>query len=358
LPTDDRELLGRFCQCVAELFRYQFVYILIDPDDDIAPNEDIAWQVLEPLLSTRRLLEPSEYNVAFKLFLGQKFLGRTLRIPWINHEQSKSVYELRWPNDELGALLGERLSSCSEGRYQSLEQLSEVDGLDDRVIQLSEGTPRELVAMCNRLFSEHCRRWSPENGEPFLITAPEADAVLAPFAERHKESALGQLIAQGESSRLEFKSTMRYNRKAGRPEKEMEREIARTLCGFLNTEGGTLIIGVDDDGMALGLDDDFSTLGRRRNRDGFEQAFANIMKNLLVPSVLQKYYTARFEEYQGKSIYIVEVERSEEPVFCVFDGVRELYIRELNTTRKLDAKDTWEYCSRHFGQTHSSNSTD
>jgi energy-coupling factor transporter ATP-binding protein EcfA2 len=345
LPTDSRQLLGRFCENVTRLSKYKFVYILIDPD---ITSEDVAWQVLEPLLSTHRLLELSEDNVGFKFFLSKEFRHRALQIPWIEQEQSKRVYNLEWPDDELRALLKERLRQCSDGRYESLGQLSEVDGLDDQVIQFSKGSPRELIAICDRLFSEHCRRWSPEDGEPLLITGQEVKEVLEPFAERHKESALEQLIAQGESSRLELKSTMRYNQKTGRRDEEMDKEIARTLCAFMNTEGGTLIIGVDDDGMALGLDDDFSTLGRRRNRDGLAQAFANITKHLFVPSVLQKYYTARFEQYQGKSIYVVEVEKSEEPVFCLFDGVREFYIRELTTTRKLDAKDTLDYCLGHF----------
>lgn len=136
LPTDARELLGRFCRYVTPLFRYRFVYVLIDPDDDIAPDEDIAWQVLEPLLSARRLLELSEDDVAFKFFLSQRFRDRALRIPWIVEEQSRRVYVLEWPDEELRALLRERLAQCSEGRYRSLGELSEVDNLDNRVIEL------------------------------------------------------------------------------------------------------------------------------------------------------------------------------------------------------------------------------
>ena len=220
----------------------------------------------------------------------------------------------------------------------------------DRVVRLSMGSPRELVTICDRLFSEHCRQWSPEDREPLLITCQDVEEALRPFEERHRESALEQLIAQGESERLEFKSTMRYNRKADPPgkDKEMEREVARTICAFMNTEGGTLIIGVDDDGTVLGLDDDFSTLGRRKSKDGFEQSFVNITENLFDPPLSSDDYTARFEECRGKLVYVVEVKKSEKPVFCLFDGVREFYVRKQTTTRKLDAKATLEYCSDHF----------
>jgi len=248
--------------------------------------------------------------------------------------------------------LQERLKQCSDGRYERLENLSdEAEDLDDRVIQFSMGSPRELIVICDRLFSEHCRKWSPDDGESLLITAREVDEVLKPFEKQHRESALEQLIAQGESERVEFKSTMRYNmhtNKANKKDTEMEREIARTLCAFMNTEGGTLIIGVKDDGTVLGLDDDFSTLGRRKNKDGFEQAFVNITENLFASPVSPDDYTPRFEECRDKLVYVVKVEKSGKPVFCLFDGVSEFYIRKQTTTIKQDPKDTLNYCLGHF----------
>lgn len=187
LPLDPRELLRRFCRYVAELFGYQCVYILVDP------GEGISWLVLESLLSTQRVLELSEVNVAFKFFLKEDFRDRALQIPWINQEQSRRIYDLWWPSNELHALLQARLQGCSERPrfYEALAQLTEeVDELDDRVIELSEGSPRELVAICHRLFSEHSRKWSSEDEGALLITAQEVNEVLKLFEEQHRESAL------------------------------------------------------------------------------------------------------------------------------------------------------------------------
>jgi hypothetical protein len=349
LPADDRERLSRFCRYVTELFGYKCIYFLVDPDADISPDEEVAWQVLEPLLSRRRLLDLSGDGAAFKFFLSHRFQGRVLSIPWIKHEQSKIVHHLEWPDDKLRLLLRERLMQCSGKAppYVSLGELSEVSDLDERVIQLSQGSPRELVVICNRLFNEHCRRWSPGDKEHRLITSQEIGQVLAPFAERLKESKLERLIAQGESSRLEFKSTMRYNLKAKRRDKEMDRAVAKTLCAFMNTEGGTLIIGVSDEGKALGLEADFSTLGRRQNRDGFEQAFASLVAEHL-GSAVQPYIHSSFEEYQGKLIYVVQIDQRPKPAFCSFDRVDKFFIRAFTTTRELDARETLDYFSDHF----------
>ena len=56
------------------------------------------------------------------------------------------------------------------------------------------------------------------------------------------EQLIKNLIKQGESGQLEFKEVVR------------KEEIAKTLCAFLNAEGGTLLIGVQDDGKIIGID--------------------------------------------------------------------------------------------------------
>ncbi|MED5802382.1 ATP-binding protein [Gordonia sp. Z-3] len=73
-------------------------------------------------------------------------------------------------------------------------------------------------------------------------------------------ATLTELMAAGESDRLEFKSTARVNMHTGEKDARMEHVIVKTVSGFLNSGGGTLLIGVDDDGRPLGLDRDYATL--------------------------------------------------------------------------------------------------
>ena len=70
-----------------------------------------------------------------------------------------------------------------------------------------------------------------------------------------KESLLA-LIEKGESFDLEFKSTIRLNLKTGEKDKRMEKAVLKTLVAFLNGDGGTLLVGVSDDGEILGVDVD------------------------------------------------------------------------------------------------------
>ena len=78
-------------------------------------------------------------------------------------------------------------------------------------------------------------------------------------------------IQQGEGPLLEFKSSFRWDYQQARSNKEIATAVIKTLAGFMNSHtGGTLLIGVADDGEIVGLENDFKTL-RRKDSDGFEQ---------------------------------------------------------------------------------------
>ena len=79
------------------------------------------------------------------------------------------------------------------------------------------------------------------------------------FVGRSTPTAL-ELIHAGESFHVEFKSTARHNLRSGQRDDRIEAAIAKTVVGFLNASGGTLLIGVDDKGSVLGLDDDLAHL--------------------------------------------------------------------------------------------------
>jgi uncharacterized membrane protein YeaQ/YmgE (transglycosylase-associated protein family) len=71
---------------------------------------------------------------------------------------------------------------------------------------------------------------------------------------------ISDIIAEGESSTVEFGSSARVNLHTGERDDRIELVTAKTVAGFLNSQGGTLIVGVDDDGHALGVDEDLATM--------------------------------------------------------------------------------------------------
>ncbi len=81
---------------------------------------------------------------------------------------------------------------------------------------------------------------------------------------------LTALIAKGEDDNLEFKSSFRYDYRQQKVNKALESVIIKTISGFMNAAGGSLLIGVADDGSILGLEPDYNTLNRK-DSDGFTQ---------------------------------------------------------------------------------------
>ena len=65
----------------------------------------------------------------------------------------------------------------------------------------------------------------------------------------------GDLVG-GETTRVEFKSTLRVNLHTGQVDKKMEHSCLKTIAAFLNSHGGHLVVGINDSGVVLGVDQD------------------------------------------------------------------------------------------------------
>ena len=81
------------------------------------------------------------------------------------------------------------------------------------------------------------------------------------------EQSIPSLINEGENEFVEFKSSLRHDYYQVKTNKNLEMVIMKSIAGFLNAKGGTLLIGVDDFGEVLGLDNDYFTL-KKKLRDG------------------------------------------------------------------------------------------
>ena len=161
-----------------------------------------------------------------------------------------------------------------------------------------------------------------------------------------------KLLATGESQIVEFKSTARWNVQAGKRDKQMEHVIVKTVCGFLNAQGGRLLIGVDDDANVVGLAADMQTLGRKADRDGYELFLRQLLDNdLSVPTA--GIVRISFETVNSLDICVVSVAPYRRPVFAKppagHDSLTEFYVRVGNSTKPLHGNDMLEYQANHWG---------
>ncbi len=152
-------------------------------------------------------------------------------------------------------------------------------------------------------------------------------------------------VRAGESETVEFKGSMRWDYRQGRINKALEKAIARSVAAFMNSKGGTLIVGVSDDGDALGLEQDFATLHKHPNQDGWEQHLRSNVLSVYLPPEIAALVDVSFEDYIEKTVAVIRAERRPEPVF-VKDG--EFHIRAGNTTQQFDPQQTIAYVQQRF----------
>lgn len=154
--------------------------------------------------------------------------------------------------------------------------------------------------------------------------------------------SLSDIIANGESSEVEFKSTLRLNLHTGSRDPRIELAALKTIAGFLNSNGGILTIGVTDDGTPLGI-----------NTDGFENEdkmylhLVNLIKNRIGPSIMQ-FVHGRFEDYDDCRVMVIECFKAKSPVFVKDENLERFYIRTGPSTTELSASQTQEYIKQKY----------
>jgi hypothetical protein len=155
-------------------------------------------------------------------------------------------------------------------------------------------------------------------------------------------ATIDQMVEIGESTYIEFKSTLRMNLHTGSKDPKMELSILRTIAGFLNTHGGTLMTGIADDGTVLG-----------RGVDGFENEdkmslhLVNLIKDRMGPIFLP-FIHMRFEDYKDNRVMAIECMETKSPVYVKDGTVERFYIRTGPSTTELTASQIQEYLKQRF----------
>lgn len=224
--------------------------------------------------------------------------------------------------------------------------------------EVKENFPNSLKLQC---IPENEELWKLENYESFLearreLLAEKLNEYLnnISITPEHIKAHLNiqDLIDRGEDENLEFKSTLRWNIRESVVDKKMEEIILKTIASFSNSEGGKLLIGVNDDGEVLGLDDDYNTL-KKSDKDGFELHIRNLLNTNFDKEFSSTSVKIRFHEMDDKDICEVDVKTYKNPLFLIQtsnNGQKEekFYIRNGNSSIALSNSETSLYVKDRF----------
>ena len=162
------------------------------------------------------------------------------------------------------------------------------------------------------------------------------------FRSEPGEPIIEEMVAEGESTTIEFKCAVRTNLHTGKEDERIVWSWLRTVAGFLNLEGGTLVIGVADEGTPVGLE-----------VDGFgsEEELLSHLMDLIKARIGEQHLQhihPRFEEYRSKRVLAIECWPANQPVFMRHDGGLHFFVRTGATTKELDESQTQMYIKERF----------
>lgn len=162
--------------------------------------------------------------------------------------------------------------------------------------------------------------------------------------------SIEELLENDESKDLEFKASMRWDYKKGECDKYdiLKEEIVKTVAALMNTDGGTLLIGVQDrTKKVLGIEKDFDCFNEDNDWDTWLRTFVNLI-NTYIGKEASRFYRVSKETIDGKSIAIVDIEKSNAPIYISIKGNKEFWIKIENTKTKLNIEEAVKYTRGRF----------
>jgi len=211
-----------------------------------------------------------------------------------------------------------------------------------------------------------------------VIAIGSAHVIRSPQLKLHaingdNPEVIRALIRNGENDRVEFKLRTLWSSDLTREEiaatdsGEVRKYrnnaskfiIARALAGFLNTDGGDLLIGIGEDRIGnsiriAGLEEDYAKLhAEDRNPDGYRRMIIEAVVRKYLPDIFDtasRFLHISFPIVSGKTICHIHVSPAEKPIFVNTGSEEIFFIRTDASTRPISGKNLTDYILTRFVQ--------
>ena len=334
--------------------------IALERNLEIMPNEFEGVGVLHPLWGIMKFYFKSNNAVCFSTGINiRKNMGKKYDLEW-DHIFPYSVLKKN------GYDMNNRI------RYQFAQEITNravltavanraksAENADSYLSQVRDQFPNSLKLQC---IPEDENLWKLENFELFLkarrqLLADEINNYLENITETAQDDLkmdLYEMISAGENNLVEFKTTFRYDLKTGEINKRLEQVILRAIAAFSNAEGGTLIMGVNDEMDIIGLEHDYQTLNNG-TKDEFELHLRNVTNNAYGIDFSSTNIEVSFPIVEDVEICVVDIKPWHKPLYTNVtnnQGVKDtkFYVRNGNSSPELPMEELTSYINKRFSQ--------
>lgn len=282
----------------------------------IQADEFIGVGISHPLYALMRWYFKSQGAVCFTTGISiRKNMGKKYSLEW-DHIFPYSLLKTAGYNMEnrhkyqLAQEITNRaiLTQVANRSKSNMEPDAYLSTINKKALELqSIPTSPGLWEMGNfELFLKERRKLLANNLNEYLdnITEMEAPEI---------DLSIEELIQEGESNHIEFKSSLRWSYQEGSLNKKLEEVILKTIAAFNNTDGGSLLIGVNDSGEVLGLNNDYDSLNG--DKDKFELHLYNLIESEYDAGYGSQYIKVSFPSIDEEELCMIEITRGDRPLY-------------------------------------------
>ena len=324
---------------------------------DISPDEFIGVDIRNALFSLMRWCFKSKNAICFTTGNGiRKNMGKKYSLEW-DHIFPYSILKENGYNRNNRHKYALAQEITNRAILTQIANRKKSNKLAENYLKdVKQKFPSALKL---QIVPEEEKLWKLENFEQFLeirrkMLAKELNIFLDKITtteEVETQIPIDELIAEGESDELEFKSSLRWNYKTEQIDKKLEIVILKSISAFSNGEGGTLIIGVEDEGEILGLDHDYRSLNG--GKDKFELHLRNLLNKTFGKVFATTGVSITFLVIGETEICTINVSKGNKALYLeIVDNngqkFEKFYVRSGNTSQELGLSEMNEYIKSRF----------
>ena len=175
-------------------------------------------------------------------------------------------------------------------------------------------------------------------------TLDKVESMMEIISELSDADRVRSIIRRGEDICTEFKQTLSLDVTKQTKEKYITESALKTICAFFNTNGGDLVIGVDDDFNILGIEKELEKF-HKGDPDKFLNTFKDLFKNQIGPE-FYPFLEQKIIEINNMKVFLVSCRPTDKEVFM---NKIDFYVRTTPATDKLEGPSQINYIRTRFG---------
>jgi cytochrome c551/c552 len=241
----------------------------------------------------------------------------------------------------------ERIETGAKMESDDLDAILRSHDIDPQALRVDD-----FAAFFTARFERLIKQIEDATGKPVNRSVDGSDNpyAAAENAQGFLAESVRRVIAAGESKVVEFKSTGRKNLATGVKDVAMEDAVLKTVAGFMNTSGGTLLVGVADDGTMIGIEEDFAVQGKK-NLDGWELWLTDLLHQSLGKAAAAD-VNVDYVAIGDRTVARIVVGPAAQPVFAKLKGKdakqERFLVRINNATHELIGQQAYSYQSKRW----------